>query len=462
MEPEKVRLRAQLSLIFDSILIIASFFLTYWIRNLITEAPFLPLEPLDYYLWILFVSLPGWWLLLFFSDAYETRLFSTRAVVFFFLKAGIQVLFALSLIFFLFQKVQFNRTFVIPYVALTTFSMMSWRILVARFHLAKPRKVLVVGGGEPLDHFLNGTSEEGLRGMELIGLLANKGESLENKGVPLLGLPEDLYRVLHEQVVDMVVFAFTPSKREENQQLLNICQMLGTDTILMMEHHTSMKQVDVGRFAGRPFIYLRHQPSGNVALWTKSALDRVLALLTLMVLTPVLLIVTALIKMTSRGPLLFVQERMGLNGRKFPMYKFRTMVQNAEANKDSLRSQNEMSGPVFKIQKDPRITPVGRFLRRFSLDELPQLVNVLKGEMSLVGPRPLPIKEAEQITGAQRRRLSVRPGITCTWQVSGRNHLTYEEWMTLDLEYIDNWSLSLDMKILLKTPSAVISGKGAF
>jgi len=168
-----------------------------------------------------------------------------------------------------------------------------------------------------------------------------------------------------------------------------------------------------------------------------------------------------LIKWTLPGPVLFNQVRMGLNGRKFNMYKFRSMHQDAENRLGALKSSNEMSGPVFKIANDPRVTPVGRFIRKFSIDELPQLFNVLKGDMSLVGPRPPVYKEVLEYQRWQRRRLSMRPGITCIWQVSGRNDIGFEEWMELDLQYIDNWSFWLDLKLLFKTIPAVLIGKGA-
>jgi lipopolysaccharide/colanic/teichoic acid biosynthesis glycosyltransferase len=176
-----------------------------------------------------------------------------------------------------------------------------------------------------------------------------------------------------------------------------------------------------------------------------------------------MLLVALLIKITSPGPVLFVQRRAGLNGQPFMIYKFRTMVSNAEQLKNELDRLNEMSGPVFKVSKDPRVTSIGKFLRRFSIDEFPQLLNVLRGEMSLVGPRPLPVYEVRRFDDvAHRRRLSVKPGLTCSWQVSGRNNVSdFKEWVRLDLEYIDNWSLWLDLKILLRTIPVVLIGTGA-
>jgi exopolysaccharide biosynthesis polyprenyl glycosylphosphotransferase len=192
-------------------------------------------------------------------------------------------------------------------------------------------------------------------------------------------------------------------------------------------------------------------------------LDLVGAMVLLLLSSPFMLLAALAVKWTSSGPVFFRQQRSGLNGRPFTMLKFRTMVTDAEQLKAELASFNEMDGPVFKVTNDPRVTPVGRWLRKWSVDELPQLWNVLRGEMSLVGPRPLPVDEIRRINDlAHRRRLSVKPGLTCLWQISGRNEVaSFKEWVRLDLEYIDNWSLWLDLKILLKTIPVVLTGAGA-
>ena len=202
-------------------------------------------------------------------------------------------------------------------------------------------------------------------------------------------------------------------------------------------------------------------PRQPVALLGKRVIDLVGAAVALVVLSPVCLIATILVKTTSKGPVFFAQERSGLNGRTFKLYKFRSMYRDAEARRASLASRNEMSGPVFKIKDDPRITPVGKWMRRFSVDELPQLWNVLAGDMSLVGPRPPIPDEVKKYERWQRRRLSMKPGITCLWQVSGRNAIDFEDWMRLDLAYIDTWSLRLDVQILLRTVPVVLTARGA-
>jgi exopolysaccharide biosynthesis polyprenyl glycosylphosphotransferase len=195
----------------------------------------------------------------------------------------------------------------------------------------------------------------------------------------------------------------------------------------------------------------------------KSAIDFVGSLSLILLLSPIMVAAAVAVRLTSPGPVFFRQQRAGLNGRPFTMLKFRSMVTNAEQLKQELAALNEMSGPVFKVTNDPRVTATGRFLRKWSIDELPQLFNVLRGEMSLVGPRPLPVDEVARFDDlAHRRRLSVRPGLTCIWQVRGRNNVSdFKEWVRLDLEYIDNWSLWLDVKILLMTIPAVFTGAGA-
>jgi exopolysaccharide biosynthesis polyprenyl glycosylphosphotransferase len=192
-------------------------------------------------------------------------------------------------------------------------------------------------------------------------------------------------------------------------------------------------------------------------------MDFALSLLFLVIASPFLLLVAALIKLGSPGPVLFRQQRSGLNGQPFIIFKFRTMTTDAESRKHELAALNEMSGPVFKVTNDPRVTPIGRFLRKYSIDEFPQLFNVLRGEMSLVGPRPLPVDEVKRFDDySHRRRLSMKPGLTCLWQISGRSEVTdFNEWVRLDLEYIDNWSVWLDLKIIWLTIPVVLTGKGA-
>jgi exopolysaccharide biosynthesis polyprenyl glycosylphosphotransferase len=210
-----------------------------------------------------------------------------------------------------------------------------------------------------------------------------------------------------------------------------------------------------------PLLTFSTTPTDELGLFLKRAIDLVVSLSGLLLLSPLFLIVSLLIKITSEGPVFFKQERGGLYSRKFTMYKFRSMTADAEEKKGDLRHLNEMDGPIFKIRNDPRVTGVGKWLRKASIDEIPQLFNVLKGDMSLVGPRPHPVEEVKEYTTWQKRRLSMRPGITGLWQVGGRSNTSFAESMKHDLDYIDNWSLWLDFKILSKTLPAVVLSRGA-
>jgi exopolysaccharide biosynthesis polyprenyl glycosylphosphotransferase len=214
---------------------------------------------------------------------------------------------------------------------------------------------------------------------------------------------------------------------------------------------------------GQPFLTIQSGPANVSHLATKRLLDICGSLVLLLLLAPIFAITGLLIKLDSPGPVLFTQQRVGLNKRRFKMFKFRTMSQNAALLQHQLEHLNEASGPVFKIRNDPRVTRIGRFLRRFSIDELPQLLNVLKGEMSLVGPRPLPVRDVERIHSHwHKRRFSMKPGVTCLWQVNGRSNLSFDDWVVMDLEYIDKWSLGLDAKILIRTLPTVLKGSGAY
>jgi len=273
-----------------------------------------------------------------------------------------------------------------------------------------------------------------------------------------------LVEMLHEMAVNGVIVSARRAYFEPVEAVVRACELEGVEVWLMADFFkTQISRTSFDEWLGKPVMIFRSAPETSWQGVLKQVLDYVLALGLLIVLAPVLTLLALVIKFTSPGPVLFRQQRSGLNGRPFTMFKFRTMVTNAEQLKHELAALNEMSGPVFKVTNDPRITPVGKFLRKFSLDEFPQLFNVLRGEMSLVGPRPLPVDEVERFDDvAHRRRLSVKPGLTCLWQVSGRNHVAdFGEWVRLDLEYIDNWSLWLDLAILCRTVPVVVMGTGA-
>jgi exopolysaccharide biosynthesis polyprenyl glycosylphosphotransferase len=270
--------------------------------------------------------------------------------------------------------------------------------------------------------------------------------------------------LLHEKSIELVIFDVKKAGFERITKAIQACEDEGIESWLSVDflnvRYARAKFLD---FGNRPVLVFSRGPDNTFELLLKDLLDRLGALGLIIVLSPFMLAIAALVKLTSPGPVLFRQERSGLAGRPFTMLKFRSMVTNAEQLRDELQHLNEMTGPVFKITKDPRITPLGAWMRRTSVDELPQLFNVLAGEMSLVGPRPLPTYETQAISENQhRRRLSMKPGLTCLWQISGRNNVPdFHEWVRLDLEYIDNWSIWLDLEILLKTVPVALFGKGA-
>ena len=297
------------------------------------------------------------------------------------------------------------------------------------------------------------------------GLPAHERELLQTVADfdPRTDQAADLVALLHRHSVNLVVIDLPGLSPAGILPVLAACEREGVEAMVHAGiFHTPVFRPEIDNLAGEPVIYYRAQAAPASHLIAKRLFDCIGAALLLGLSAPVLAIIGASIKLTSAGPVFFRQRRCGLNGHPFDMLKFRSMVCDAEVRKAGLAARNEMKGPVFKVHDDPRVTRLGVFLRRHGLDELPQLWNVLRGEMSLVGPRPLPIDEVHRFADdAHRRRLSVLPGLTCLWQVRGRNDIdNFEEWVRLDLEYIDHWSLWLDCRILVETIPAVLFGRG--
>jgi exopolysaccharide biosynthesis polyprenyl glycosylphosphotransferase len=279
----------------------------------------------------------------------------------------------------------------------------------------------------------------------------------------LLGTTVEIERVLREHVVSEVYIAGNGwSQRDAMQACIRTCERFGIPFALPVcdfrLDRARPVDADVAKDGYVHYASVRARPIQRAM---KRAIDVVVSATALLLLAPVLIAAALLVKLTSRGPVLFRQERVGLHARAFHMLKLRSMVMGAEKMRTHLLGKNEQSGPVFKLGRDPRVTPVGRFLRKYSIDELPQLINVLRGEMSIVGPRPPLASEVARYEAWQRRRLSVRPGLTCVWQVSGRNRIAFDEWMYLDMQYIDNWSLAQDVGLIMKTVPVVLTGRGA-
>jgi exopolysaccharide biosynthesis polyprenyl glycosylphosphotransferase len=328
------------------------------------------------------------------------------------------------------------------------------------------RRVLVVGSGRLARRVYRDMRADSSRRYEVVGFLdepVNGGAHRNEFEDQTIGTLEQLELIVMRQVLDEVVIALpVKSCYQQIQHALAVCERAGVEARYgadLFESTVSFPRYEA--HGSRAFVAMQVAPAGR-RLVIKRAIDVIGALAGLFVLSPLLLATALAIKLTSRGPVLFVQERCGYGKRPFRMYKFRSMYVDADRLQPSLEERNEASGPVFKIRDDPRITPLGRLLRTSSIDELPQLWNVLRGEMSLVGPRPLPMRDVQRINRpSDMRRFSMRPGLTCLWQIQGRSNLSFDRWVELDLEYIDTWSLGLDARILVKTVPAVLSAEGA-
>ncbi len=335
------------------------------------------------------------------------------------------------------------------------------------------RRVLVAGGLHEVRAAAASVESHADWGLELIGVVSDgtwTADDLAAAGGPpyrVFGSYTDIptLSARDHHVIDEVLIAPSGRRLHDLQNLEPVFFALeeqGIVTRLVVNFlPRSLSGLSFDELGGLPLLTFSTAPHDEVVLFVRRTLELVMAGLLLLVLSPLLVAIAIAIKLDSPGPVLFRQLRCGLHGRPFTFLKFRSMRVDAEALKKHLAPYNEMDGPAFKMTNDPRVTPLGRFLRRTSLDELPQLWNIIRGDMSVVGPRPAVLEEVRQYEPWQRRRLSMKPGLTCLWQVNGRNELTFDEWMRLDLEYIDNWSLWLDVKIALKTIPAVLLGRGA-
>ncbi len=304
-------------------------------------------------------------------------------------------------------------------------------------------------------------------GYRLLGLIrerpAESPAGTTAGGIPVLGTLQDFPAILTSFPIDEVILAVDRGDLERLEEPFLFCEEMGIKTRLVLDFFPHvMARLELEEFQGTPLLGFSTIPADDFALSLKRAVDVLLAFILGLIYLPAILISALLIKLSSAGPVFFRQTRCGLNGRTFTLFKLRTMVDGADEKLEDVAHLNELDGPVFKSSQDPRVTRLGRFIRRFSLDEAPQFWNVLKGEMSLVGPRPPIPEEVNRYERWQRRRLSMKPGLTGLWQVSGRNDIPdFDRWLELDLAYIDNWSLGLDFKILLRTIPVVISGRGA-
>lgn len=330
------------------------------------------------------------------------------------------------------------------------------------------RYLLIIGANPRSAEFARKIVERRELGYKLVGFVAESADSkqaweAEGREGEIIGFVDDIRLILEgERVDEMLVCLSVEARFSTVSRIIANARDLGIVVRIVPEvsYGAILQKLHVEEFENE-FVITFFREQLLLQLLAKRVVDVGISMATLFLLSPVMVVTALLIRLTSPGPVLFAQDRVGMNQRRFRLYKFRSMVMDAEERKKELASLNELDGPAFKIGNDPRITPIGRIIRKTSIDELPQLYNVLKGEMSLVGPRPPLPDEVSKYDWLFRRRLSVKPGITCVWQVSGRNNTTFDEWMTMDKQYVENWSLLLDFKILLKTIPAVLFGKGA-
>ena len=367
-------------------------------------------------------------------------------------------------------RLDLSRAFLLFFVAYswTLLLLFRWKagsiVGLIRREFAAPRYVVVVGLGESAHRIGNALENSERYGVRLLGFLALDDTPEEkitlSKDHPVMPLSA-LSDLLQKQVVDDIVFAVDARRLPELEDVFLLCDEEGVRTHVSVEFFPHINSnIYLERLGHAPMLTFAATPHDEILLFMKRCIDVGLAASALVILAPFMAVLATLIKITSPGPVIFRQVRCGLNGRRFICYKFRSMCLEAEKLKPQLQHLNKKQ-TAFKIENDPRLTPVGRYMRKFSVDEWPQLWNVIRGEMSLVGPRPAVPEEVENYQRWQRRRLRMRPGLTCLWAICGRDELDFETWMRLDMQYIDRWSLALDWKIILRTIPHVLLGKGA-
>ncbi len=469
------RIIGGLYLVADALLVLASFWLAHWLRSHLTSLR--SLYPAYYYLWIVPVTLGIWLGVGLTLGIYrEIREEELRRAFVDPIKVGFVSTTLLFAFIFAFRLEYISRLLLGFYTIADLTAMILFRLAARR--LSEPlrrsfgglRHFLLVGDTPQVMEIARTLEANENRGLRLLGfarvhpgagLEAQWKESRLCRTYPVYDLSQ-LPELLHRHVIDEVIFAVSKEELEKLEETFLRCEEEGVKTRLLLGFFPHViSRLYLERLRDMPLLTFSTTPENEDLLLLKRVVDFAMALVLLLVLSPVFLVLALLIKLTSNGPVLYRQTRCGLGGRKFTLYKFRSMQPDADLRREELEALNEVDGPVFKIKNDPRCTPVGRFMRKFSLDELPQLVNVLKGEMSFVGPRPPLAEEVEKYEPWQRRRLRMPPGLTCLWALEGRSQLNFRRWMELDLEYIANWSFALDWKILLKTIPVVLLGRGA-
>jgi exopolysaccharide biosynthesis polyprenyl glycosylphosphotransferase len=457
------QIRTQLNQLRDAALFAVGLWLAHLWRVAFTGQylgiTFEPIAEFGRFIWLYVIIIPGVPLVLETQGFYLRPIFASRRETAWTLgKACIIVVVGVILVMFL-LRIELARGVIILFGVISfVLVMLAEEILriiyQSRFGQAQMRRgVILVGAPEDTRRMRADFGSSHSESMEVLAELDINERTIA-----------DLVELLHQTSANGIIINAKHVFFGQVEKAIQACEIEGVEAWLVADFFkTQVSRTALDDFQGRPVLVFRSAPEASWQGVFKQALDLSVAFVLILLLLPVWLIVPIAIRLSSPGPVLFRQRRCGLNGAPFTMLKFRSMVSNAEQLKQELAALNEMGGPVFKVTNDPRVTKIGRLLRKYSIDEVPQLFNVLRGEMSLVGPRPLPVDEVRRFDDpAHRRRLSVKPGLTCLWQVSGRNKVKdFKDWVRLDLEYIDNWSLWLDVKILWRTIPVVLTGEGA-
>ena len=475
---ERAKLFNRLQFLIDVLLTFAAFPLAYWSR--IHLSKLLPsdldallnpvLLPMNQYLWIVELAIVCWTATALSLGLYRISIRrSGWEKVRIVLESSILLWLFLGFLSFA-MKLDLSRPLTALFVFYQALLLTAIRLLVLfqtkRSGLFFPskdsRNILIIGTNAKARKMGNLISRYSEWGFRIVGYVEAGTEAAVKPGGDVLGSVSDLPRIIDETIVDEIIFVGDRPNLDLLDKILELCSEQGIRTRLAADFFPAkVTNLSMEFLENVPVITFSSAPEHAPSLLIKRILDITVSAVLLILTLPFMVFFGILVKLTSKGPAIYRQVRCGLYGRKFVLYKIRSMRDGAEDVLWEIKHLNEMDGPVFKMRNDPRTTPLGRFLRKSSIDEWPQFWNVLKGDMSLVGPRaPLP-EEVREYTRWQRRRLSVKPGITCLWQVSGRNEIDFHEWMKLDLSYIDNWSLLLDIKILLRTFPVVLFGKGA-
>jgi exopolysaccharide biosynthesis polyprenyl glycosylphosphotransferase len=420
----------------------------------------------------LIIAIPYWCLTLYANGIYlSMRTRSYLEILWALVKSAVMTFLMLGTFIFLFKLTFMSRLFFLLFTGLSfLFIWMEKTAIFMSAHYVRrqglsTRRLLIVGTGKRATEFVKRIDGHPEWGFEILGAIDDEpSRGIRKVGrLPVIGTLDDIPKIFHKDAIDEVIFVVPRSRLNALQGAIDDCETEGVVVTVAVDlFDTKLARSSVTELDGVPLLHFKTTRAKEWELLVKRLFDFAASGIGILILSPLFIVLAVLIKVTSRGPVFFKQARLGLSGRRFTLYKFRTMRLGAADVLSNVDDLNAMTTPEFRDKKTSWITPVGRFMRKFSLDELPQLINVFIGHMSIVGPRPTVPDEVEKYKDWHRRRFSMKPGITCLWQVNGRNNVPFEDWMKLDLEYLDRWSLWLDAKILLKTVPVVLFGIGAY